>query len=93
MTGSGTETSIGTILSAFASYGQRVALTHSRGQWTFQDLLDEVHRTTRALQRRGVGPGGGSTPAGGESPGEVRGREREQEGGGKKVVFRVGAAI
>lgn len=57
MTGSGTETSIGTILSAFASYGQRVALTHSRGQWTFQDLLDEVHRTARALQRRGFGRG------------------------------------
>jgi fatty-acyl-CoA synthase len=49
-------TSISAILAAFARHHDRVAITHARGEWTFQDLLDRIYRTARALSAQGLGP-------------------------------------
>jgi fatty-acyl-CoA synthase len=42
------------MLAAFHNHGDRVAISHSSGEWTYQELLDRVHRTARALREIGV---------------------------------------
>src|SRR5882757_6473437 len=50
-------TSIDAILAAFARHHNRVAITHARGEWTYQDLLDRIYRMARALRAQGLGRG------------------------------------
>jgi fatty-acyl-CoA synthase len=51
------ETSIGVALAAFAAHGERTAITHAYGEWTYADLLERIYRAARALGRRGLGRG------------------------------------
>jgi fatty-acyl-CoA synthase len=55
--GDETTTSIGTILTAFARHHDRVAITHARGEWTYQHLLDRIYRMARVLHGQGLGRG------------------------------------
>jgi len=50
-------TSIGVVMDAFARHGQRVALRHEQGDWTFVQLSAAVYRMARALQSEGLGRG------------------------------------
>jgi acyl-CoA reductase-like NAD-dependent aldehyde dehydrogenase len=45
----GETTAIGVVLAAFARHGNRPAITHARGTWTYPELLDQVHGMARAL--------------------------------------------
>jgi fatty-acyl-CoA synthase len=53
---------------AFESFGDRTALIHGDRVLSYAELLDNVHRIARALDRYGIGRGDGLACLGGNTP-------------------------
>jgi len=50
-------TAIAFVLERFAQHGDRVAICHKSGEWSYSDLLARIYRMTRALHAQGLGRG------------------------------------
>jgi fatty-acyl-CoA synthase len=52
--GTDERTSIGFLLESYAQHGDRPALRHQNGDWTYSDLLDRIYRMARVLRSHGL---------------------------------------
>ena len=50
-------TSTGFVLAAFTRYSGQMAIRHSRGEWTYGELIDRIYRMARTLRVQGLGRG------------------------------------